>query len=300
MVDRSFQEYRKASEDNFERSVVEALRQLMQSKHLYQSVLLRSPFLATAGNKEAEATAKAHSPALTAMVDGPWFLQRPPVAITVQRVCVCKPPDLKLFCQNSSCERIEAYNLVYATELLKEFRDAGQEFKSPKGEIEQAFLFGYQCQSCKGTPEYFLIRRRGLRLTNEARSPIEHVAVPDFLPKSMRRFYVGAILAYQSGHALPGLFMLRTLIEQWARSVTESTHREADRLMEEYMETLPPDFRDRFYSMRKLYEELSADLHGAVGSDPLFDQACAEINQHFDARRLYRLPDKRTAPPAKS
>jgi hypothetical protein len=121
---------------------------------------------------------------------------------------------------------------------------------------------------------------------------MEHVAVPIAVPAAVRRFYVGAAIAHQSGHTLAGVFMLRTLIEQWARLTTASTKRDADQVLDEYMDTLPTDFRDRFPSMRALYSELSADIHSATGSVELFEKARKEIDEHFDARRVFKLPDK--------
>jgi hypothetical protein len=66
--------------------------------------------------------------------------------------------------------------------------------------------------------------------------------------------------------------------------------RRADDLMDKYMGMLlPDDFKQRFPSMRALYDEISADLHDAVGSSALFDSSIAKITEHFDARRLYSL-----------
>ena len=63
--------------------------------------------------------------------------------------------------------------------------------------------------------------------------------------------------------------------------------------MDKYMESLPSDFKDRFASMRALYDDLSADIHSAIGFSELFDRAIAEITNHFDARRVYRLERKK-------
>jgi hypothetical protein len=147
----------------------------------------------------------------------------------------------------------------------------------------------YTCQSCKQTPEVFLVRRRGVKLTNEGRSPIEHVEVPAFIPKPVRRFFSGAVVAHQSGQTLAALFLLRTVIEQWARAATESVKVQADQVLDDYMLTLPEDFRARFPSLRALYGELSVDMHAATGSSGLFSRAVTEICEHFDARRLFKL-----------
>jgi hypothetical protein len=187
-------------------------------------------------------------------------------------------PDVKLFC--TDCDRIEAFNAVSA----EDFSGRGQD-RSPftvGGQTVQVFVLSYQCQSCKSVPEVFLVRRHGLRLTNAGRAPIEHVTVPADISKVVKRFFSGAIVAHQSGQTLAGLFLLRTLIEQFARAATASKATNADEVMEAYMATLPPDFKSRFSSMRDLYGELSEDLHSATGSPELFDSARNRITEHFE------------------
>jgi len=119
---------------------------------------------------------------------------------------------------------------------------------------------------------------------------MERLEVPSIIPKIVQSFYAGAVLAYQSGQHLPGNFMLRTLIEQWARGAADQTSAvQADRILDSYMASLPDDFRGRFPSLRTLYGELSADIHGAIGSEELFKRAQEEIIEHFSARKLFKL-----------
>jgi hypothetical protein len=105
----------------------------------------------------------------------------------------------------------------------------------------------------------------------------------------VRGFYSGAVVAHQSGQTLAGLFLLRTLIEQFARASTGSKAENADEVLDAYMGTLPGDFKDRFPSMRSLYGDLSVDLHAATGSAELFDRAKTEIAEHFETRRVFKL-----------
>ena len=121
--------------------------------------------------------------------------------------------------------------------------------------------------------------------------------VPKFVPKTVSRFLGGAIVAHQSGQTLAGLFLLRTLIEQWARFASGSKKEWADHVLEDYMATLPGDFKTRFPSMRGLYGELSADIHIAKASAELFEKARLQIVEHFDARRMFKLEDVAVATP---
>jgi hypothetical protein len=159
-----------------------------------------------------------------------------------------------------------------------------------------------QCQSCKTEPLVFLIRRRGGKLTLAGRSRIENISAPAFLPKHVREFYSDAVIAFNSGKPLPGLFMLRVVIEQfWSelerrRVFIVSDERDrlhADRLADAYNDILPPEFRDRFPSLGKIYKDISERLHNATADTELFEKSEREIVQHFDARRVMKL-DART------
>jgi hypothetical protein len=153
----------------------------------------------------------------------------------------------------------------------------------------QVFVFSFLCQSCKNIPEVLLVRREGFKLTNSGRSPIEHVDVPPDIPNSMKRFYRGAVVAHQSGQTLAGIFLLRTLIEQWARSKAPPGQLLADAVLDAYMAPLPENFKSQFPSLRKLYEDLSVDIHIAKGDPTLYEETRAEIVRHFEARRIFRL-----------
>ncbi len=272
--------------DRYANAVSDALRQLLETKHLYQSVAAPIIYQGT-GKKTDEYRFEAHVASLEA---GPWYVEDPSgtgrsvalraLAMESDPAVVVRPPDVKLFCRTGTCGRVEPFNLVTAEDVLsRESRTSG---------AVQIFALAYRCQSCKGTPEVLLVRREGQRLTLSGRSPIEHVEVPAVIPKEVKRFYGGAIVAHQSGQTLAGNFMLRTLIEQWARQSTALTGF-VDTVLEAYVGSLPPDFRSRFPVLRETYSELSVDLHSATGAEAAFDKARAEIVRHFEARRLFGI-----------
>ena len=121
---------------------------------------------------------------------------------------------------------------------------------------------------------------------------MEHVQVPFEIPKEVARFYSGAVVAHQSGQTLAGLFLLRTLCEQWARRFAAADDH-ADQAINIYMDSLPEDFKGRFPSLRSIYEMLSADIHAATGSDELYVQMLTEIGEHFSARKVFKLLSSR-------
>jgi hypothetical protein len=148
----------------------------------------------------------------------------------------------------------------------------------------------YQCQACKSIPEAFLIRRQESKISLSGRTPMEIVKVKNFLPKKQRKFCANAIVAYNSGQVLAGNFLLRTFIEQYIRDECKDPEsRDVDDLFRKYGETLPEDFKQHFPSLQKVYDQLSNDIHGAVGSEAIFIKARADIEEHFDARRIFKL-----------
>src|SRR4030042_4379170 len=134
-----------------------------------------------------------------------------------------------------------------------------------------------------------MIRRKGLKLNLEGRSPIEHVAVPKVIPKKQDKYYSDAIIAHNSGQTLAGLFLLRTFIEQYIRNLYNRSELPVDQLIEQYMASLPTDFKSRFPSLQDMYSQLSEAIHMATASEELFASTVEKINRHFDAKRLFGL-----------
>jgi len=268
-------------------AIAGALKELLEGKHLYQSIAVdfERPLADLPRQSESR---RQMDDELLALLNADWMARdradrRPP--LLGARGVSFSTPDVKLFC--TTCDRIEAFNSVSSEDLTE--RGHPTVSRDPSGAAVQAFAFSFQCQSCKGIPEVFLVRRQGGKLTQSGRAPIEHVEVPDVVPKSVQKWYSGAVVAHQSGQTLAGLFLLRTLIEQWARETTRQPNLPADRVLDTYMDLLPQDFKARFSSLRDLYGKLSDDMHRALGSVELFDEAIRGIVEHLEARRLFKL-----------
>lgn len=264
----------KKSEEIF----TDELKRLLETKHLYQSTTM-DLYVGLGGEEDKLWRSQA--------AREKWGVRdnaTRPTATKSAYEFTLDPPDVKLFCDY--CRRVEAFNSISSQEATGR-SELESDIKAK--EATQVFVLSFLCQSCKRVPEIFLLRREGLKLTLCGRAPIENANVPRVIPKAVREFYSGGLVAHQSGQTLAGLFLLRTLIEQWARSQVKEAAARADELMDKYMATLPDDFKGRFPSMRSLYDNISADLHNALGSGDLFDRALSEITEHFDARRLFRL-----------
>jgi len=272
--------------------ITDGLKNLFQMKHLYQNVKIELDLSQAASPPGTDSLARFVEMALphvTKKIPGPWFpIQTVESNPDLQRKnpIFFSTPDVKLFCQN--CDRVEAFNSIFTEDFLYRGAENYTGVVSDRG-IMQIFVFSFLCQACKAAPEIFIVRRENFKLILCGRAPIEHIQVPTVIPKDIRRFYSGAILAYQSGQTLAAIFLLRTLIEQWAQSVATEKDLQADEAIDTYMATLPKDFRDRFSSFRTLYGDLSYDIHTATGSSELFEKARSQIDEHFEARRLFKL-----------
>ena len=68
----------------------------------------------------------------------------------------------------------------------------------------------------------------------------------------------------------------------------EDSRLDADKLGTAYNAILPHDFKTRFPSLSKIYEQISDCLHNAKPDDQVFAKAADEIINHFDARQLFK------------
>src|ERR1035437_661705 len=179
--------------------------------------------------------------------------------------------NVKLFCKK--CEGREAFRPIGFSDVTLSLRVKYEEqvqSGTPNLEISfpitfQLFVLVFQCQTCQGVPETFLVKRNGLDLVLEGRSPIEHVELPGFIPKDETHWFRDAVIAFQTGKVLAALFYLRTFIEQFARrkTGTQNDKKTGDEILSAYADTIPENLRQTMPSLRNWYDSLSAALHGA-------------------------------------
>ena len=280
----------------FEQRQREALKLLLETKHLYQSVTIKADDLKIDPSPNPHDVIRARQLNFDSHIHGHWKVADPAKReIEINERFSQHPlgaPDVKIFCHR--CFRIEAFNLISLCDLSGRTEPHKVTFGT---RFTQNFALAFRCQSCKGHPEIFLIRREGMKLTIEGRSPIETVAVPAEIGKAVKKLYSDAIVAFQSGQTLAANFLLRTLIEQWTRQflAPEQKDLKADESIDLYMASLPTDFKQRFPSFRDLYNDLSADIHSAAGSSELFDDCRGKIEEHFKARKLFKLDLQKAA-----
>jgi len=155
----------------------------------------------------------------------------------------------------------------------------------------QTFLFPYQCQSCKKEALVFLVHRDGVKLTLAGRNHFESIVVPKTIPKPEREHYSDAVVAYNTGNILAGLFLLRTTIEQYMRRILSIIGKvSGDDLADQYSKLLDDEFPRRYPSLKVVYEEVSAKLHLAEKDTEQFEKSLKNIDRHFEL--LKHLPLK--------
>ena len=282
------------------RIIKDSLKLLLEAKHLYQNINIDFDNLVSSICDKIDTKYNPQFKLkLYSIYNNNWdiienknYMKRSAINTTKssEDIISLEPPDVKLFCK--VCGGKEAYNLVSCLDFLTRDYIKDDSFRS-KGKTIQIFILSYLCQSCKNVPEVFMIRREGLKIILSGRTPMEHIDVPKIIPKNIKEYYSSAIIAYQSGQVLAGLFFIRTLIEQWTKFITSSDNKYADEALGLYMEGLPKDFKDRFKSLKELYGELSIVLHKAELKDDLFNISIEYINEHFEARRLFKLNNTR-------
>jgi hypothetical protein len=292
------------------KAVEEALKRLLSEKHLYQSVEPDFQFMPELAQKvqaqkptmpqliqggvpaihpSAQALAKsalglaqyAWTPYIRSGQDKPQFFPTP--SATIANPIQFQMPTVNTFC--CDCQERWPFNPVF---------DGGTcVVDSPQN---QRYFFGYQCQQCKGPAVRFMVRREGLKLRLAGRDPIEVLPTPKVLPKAPSRFYGDAQIAHHAGQTLAAIFLLRTFVEQFWRSLPQvqailqhQPRATGDEQGAAYQATLPDDFKNRFPSLPEVYGKLSAAMHEARADATLFEECCASTVKHFDARRIFEL-----------
>jgi|GEM_PF-929422 len=162
----------------------------------------------------------------------------------------------------------------------------------------QVFLLPFLCQKCREEQVCFLIRREGLKLTLVGRSQFPEVLVPAFIPENQRKFYRNAVVVNQANFTLAAALYLRTIIERHFYQEIPSAEIKAikgnptgDELADLYAKTLPKNFPGNFPSLKKAYDDLSRIIHSGKEDDEAdksFEAIRTAVDGHFKAVQLFK------------
>jgi hypothetical protein len=274
--------------------ISDRLKQLLETKHLYQSILVDfEPIIRGIDDIGLSMRRVSELEVATRVIRLPWVpvFTRPTPGIPGQPKTDASfeffCPDVKLFCER--CQRVEAYNPRSAQEVFTQNQVSFPGSGKPEQTV-QVFVLSYVCQSCKGVPEVFLVRREGPTFILVGRAPMEAIEVPPFIPADVRKFYANALVAFHCGQFLAANTLLQTVIEQWTRKFAGAGIGTPREILEQYVGELPRTFGEQFPTLKETYDSLQADVVGARGSSDVFEVAVEELQIHFDARRLMKLP----------
>lgn len=204
--------------------------------------------------------------------------------------------NVKMFC--SSCKARETFRPTWFADVTTEVskRHEQDHHIAPPSYRFQIFVISYQCEACRDVPVCILVKRENWKFTLEGRSPIEEVEVPKAIPKIETWLFSDAIVAYQAGKTLAGLFYLRSFIEQFARRQTGiEDKKNGDEILDAYQALLPDKQKELMPSLRSWYAKLSEPIHAAKSDETAFEQARVAIIKHFELRRLFEIPELVTA-----
>lgn len=309
---------------SYKSAVTAALKTLLSEKHLYQSVEVSADLLQQYVLEEQSfAKSRAQSRSMGRNVESevqrskveaesivrdikalPWVKSTSsvlPAAVLPEGLAIGFPTIL------TSCHLCDGrwpFNPASSFEITLSFHQQ----KTPVTALEilvsamagtnpqtqQILVVQYQCQQCKGSPVTYMVRRVGQKITLVGRDPLEVVEVPPSIPKSQKKYYSNAVVAHHAGQTLSGIFMLRVFIEQFWHSLqppsaATDTRTTGDEIGEAYNRTLPEDFKSRFPSLPDIYSKLSVAMHTANSDAELFTASINAIQEHFDARKLFKI-----------
>src|SRR2546427_5670093 len=283
-------------------AIAQQLKTLLETKNLYQSVAIEFTSIYSELHARALiAGAQSHFQKFADEISETNLKPSDRELFTIRRLDNFPVPTLlvqnaKLFCSN--CGQRETFSPTGYADTTQPL--VGRHTSEPRIALPprrfQLFTLTYQCEACRGVPVGFLIKFHDWKLTIEGRSPFGEVEVPNFIPKLERKLFSNAIVAAETGHELAGVFYLRCFIEQFARRQTGiKDKRPGEEILESYQSKLPVSQRHQMPSLRSWYEKLSEAIHAAKADAALFQDARAGIVEHFDFRRLFKIPEVRDA-----
>lgn len=272
-------------ENHLAKAIAQSFKELLSTKHLYQSVDVSKDFV----RKEVES----------------MEFQRDLELFVIKRATLCwniflppQPAHHSPGGTSVSLSNIETFcHVCRLRKPFSAFAANSREWGYPSDQWDsastgQSFHLGFKCQGCQSATVDFLVTRRVMKLTISGRWPIEEVKVPNHIPKCVRKHYSDAMIADHTGMTLCALFMLRTVIEQFWESIglrNGEVRTTGDELGVRYKARLPDAFKSQFPSLSDIYDSVSAALHSANADAELFKKSMEKLNEHFDARRLFKL-----------
>lgn len=286
----------------FSQQIGTDIKNLLETRHLYQFVDLDLGIIQSWNDAEISKYRNDHKRIVEARIGKAniaamgmkWRITTEGFKLGRDHAIPVSLPPVNIPCKHPPCDnKRQAHrsgfdgedHLYSLIDLASKKEDKGNCFIwEASSALDQIFRFPYQCQSCRGEPVVFLVRREGYRLTLVGRCPMAPVEVPTFIPKKRRKRYGEAVIANDTGFTLAGFLYLRTVVEQHMRLVTRTgtTDRiDGEALGEKYAKYLNPEFSSLAPSFRSVYVDLGELIHGDSDDSVKFTELKDRIDKHF-------------------
>lgn len=270
------------------RALAESLRTLIETKHLYQRV--KVDLVGIAGDASGAIPERLYNQNIVVADVSFETLDSTGSSNTL----ILGVGNVKTFC--TKCDSREVAAPVWCRNLNSEIEQPQFVTGGPQGwprtAADQVFVLAYQCQRCLGEYDVYTVRWANWQMSLDGRSPMEHIATPNYVPKRERNLFRDALIASHGGKTLAALFYLRCFIEQFARRQTGMTGKATgDVIMAAYAATLPPAQRDLMPSLKQQYDSLSEAIHAVREDAELFERSRKDVEKHFEIRRVFEIPD---------
>lgn len=278
-----------AIEYSFQDAIAKAVKELLESKGLYQNVAIAQDFVHAFANNECPETKLVNE-----------FGKRPvnPIGRGGLSRGGCSPLgtphdelpiSFYLPAANLHCDSCDATTSFLG---LGSWFDNVVETPYPiLGEAtEQVFTLHYGCTMCRNGHLVFQVRRRGFGLQLTGRSRPFRPNVPPNIPKYIKEIVQDALVAEAEGDASAAYYHLRTALEFHLKSelgAASSVKMEGGELCDQYNKLLDQRLRAGFPSIGSLYSELSAGLHTRDVDRERFKQMVQEVEDHFAAKSMF-------------
>lgn len=274
------------------------IRQLLEEKHLYQSLRLNEDIVKSIAQEIIHEEVSSEVIEMEFNKFTSHFSWKPPRNNLVLADHIEKKPNKKIqsieitfphiksYCEN--CKGYQAFKMIFC----QVFSDK----KSVKSDLFQHFLVIYECSYCENYEISFLIFREDEKITLVGRSQFGFKKPAPILPneEEYSQLISRAQISYDAHYYIAALSYLRLFIEKYVRNETGIFTREESQnisdICEEYSQSLPVKLRSVIPSLKSIYEQLSAayhqgDLEKINEYGTLYEQCLENLKKHFHGIR---------------
>lgn len=157
-------------------------------------------------------------------------------------------------------------------------------------ETEQVYTLYYRCAQCRSVFVAFQVLRKGFRFQLTGRSVPFRPAIAKEWPKEIRKIVEDAHVAASEGDVPAAYYHLRTAIEFFIKKelgIPNVTKIDGTELCDQYNAKADPRLKTSFPTFGPLYAELSSGLHSREVTHEGFAKLRNDFLSHLKAKELF-------------